>query len=152
MDVRGMNRATRRAARSMAKRKATTFPAELTKVRREEWPTTVTEDEKRTQVWLSREFIVQVYDEAPQFGHQQVRISVNRAATTLSGDYAEGISWEDLQRIKRAVGFGTWYGVEVFPPDADIVNVANMRHLWLFNGALPIGWGDAANLAREFER
>jgi len=42
-------------------------------------------------------------------------------------------SWSDVQRIKREV---LWdgrerVGVEVYPPDAEIVDQANMYHLWV---------------------
>jgi hypothetical protein len=30
--------------------------------------------------------------------------------------------------------------VEVYPKDSDIVNVANMRHLWLVDDKTNIGW------------
>jgi hypothetical protein len=47
-------------------------------------------------------------------------------------------SWPDVQRIKREV---LWsgrerVGVEVYPPDAEIVDQANMYHLWV----LPLGF------------
>jgi hypothetical protein len=30
--------------------------------------------------------------------------------------------------------------VEVYPPAGDVVNVANMRHLWVLRDRLPFAW------------
>lgn len=30
--------------------------------------------------------------------------------------------------------------VEIYPAERDIVNVANMRHLWVLPERLPFGW------------
>ena len=43
-------------------------------------------------------------------------------------------------QVKREIGFGDWYALEIFPRDGDIVNVANMRHLWMLATPLSIGW------------
>jgi hypothetical protein len=68
------------------------------------------------------------------------RLSVNIAAR--SGErWAEGITWEQLQQIKRQVGYGEFDAVEVYPDDDDVVNVSNMRHLWILEpGSLPFAW------------
>ncbi len=41
------------------------------------------------------------------------------------------ISWEELQEIKTANWGRNACAIEVYPADADIVNNANIRHLWL---------------------
>ena len=43
------------------------------------------------------------------------------------------------QEAKRR-GCGARDAVEVYPADADVVNVANMRHLWLVAGELAFKW------------
>ena len=100
------------------------FPVELVRVPPEDWtgtfrPTGISE------VWRSREFLVQVYThEAAE------RITVSR--TEVVGErWREDISWDDLQRLKRECGRGDRCAVEIFPPDSEVVNVASMRHLWL---------------------
>lgn len=78
-----------------------------------------------TAVWRSREFLVQVFE------HEgTTRLSVCR--TVLDGaHWKDGISWEQLQNLKYECGFGDKCAIELFPPDRDVVNVANMRHLWI---------------------
>lgn len=34
-------------------------------------------------------------------------------------------------QVKRLVGYADKCAIEIYPPDQDIVNVANMRHLWV---------------------
>lgn len=93
------------------------------------------------ELWRSARFLVQVY--RPEKGAQ--RISVNRTAIdTVTGRWLDGISWEDLQRIKREIGRGELDAVEIYPPDTDMVNVANMRHLWILEYSLPYAWRKAA--------
>lgn len=88
------------------------------------------------EVWRSRRSVVQVYSEA----NGVLRMSVNRPALREDGRWRDGLTWDELQRLKREIGRGDLYAVEVYPRDADVVNVANMRHLWLLPEPLPIGW------------
>lgn len=46
-------------------------------------------------------------------------------------DGGDGIPWDDLQVMKRLAGYGDDYAIEVYPADRDIVNDANIRHLWV---------------------
>lgn len=85
----------------------------------------------------SRHFLVQIYNE----GGGYVRMSVNRTEVdekTLR--WREDISWDDMQRLKSEAGYGARDAVEVYPPDSDVVNVANMRHLWIMPEPLPFVW------------
>lgn len=47
-------------------------------------------------------------------------------------------SWKDMQRLKREVlmSGAERFAVEVYPPDAEVVDSANMYHLWV----MPIGF------------
>ena len=69
---------------------------------------------------------------------KNIRLSVNR---TMPGkdSWLEDITWEELQTVKREVGYGDRLAVEIYPEDVNIVNVANMRHLWIIDG-LDLGW------------
>ncbi len=68
-----------------------------------------------------------------------VRLSINR--TTIIGDrWADNITWDELQRIKNECGYTLHDAVEVFPAEKDVVNVANMRHLWVMKDPLPFAW------------
>jgi hypothetical protein len=121
----------RQIARDNAKR-----PVEMQSVPRDDWPHY---PPKLVQVWRSRDYIAQVYDEQP---HAYCRISVSRTQTDgMNARWnADGIPWEDLQRIKRELGYGAADAVEVYPADQDVVNVANMRHLWVLIEKLPFAW------------
>jgi len=112
-------------------------PIELRKLPRELWASNP--PPQLETVFRSRDFLVQVFTES---GGAIARLSVCR--TELSGDrWKDGIEWEELQRIKRECGYGNRDAVEVFPSDADVVNVANMRHLWILEAPASFAWRKA---------
>lgn len=89
-----------------------------------------------TQVFRNRRFLATVYNE-----NGQMRLSVCRTVVDVeTGRFAGGISWDDLQAVKSACGFGKAWAVEVFPPDKHVVDVANMRHLWILSAAPVFAW------------
>jgi hypothetical protein len=120
------------------------FPAKLVAITRDVWPPTVPPG--LTEVWRSRDFLVQIFEQQPArtFGATfQVAARLSVCRTALSGDrWKDGISWDDLQRLKSECGFGAFDAVEIFPRDLDVVNVANMRHLWVMADPLPFAWRD----------
>lgn len=129
----GMNRAQRRVINSAAaKRSVAMKPVPIT-----EWPKGL--GTPRLGVWVNRDFLVQAFQEP-----HGLRLSVNRTTVDSNGDWRENITWEELQQVKRDVGFGDYCAVEVYPADADIVNVANMRHLWILNESPPFVWKKGA--------
>lgn len=69
-----------------------------------------------------------------------IRLTVNRVEVKQDGEYQDGITWDELQFIKQACGYGDRQAVEIYPPDADVVYVSNMRHLWILNEPLNVGW------------
>jgi hypothetical protein len=93
-------------------------------VPRDEWPRN-TLDVPMLGVFRSREFLVQV------FGGDITRLSVNRTDLNEQGQWRDGISWEELQAVKDGCGFSDCDAVEAYPRKSDVVNVANMRHLWI---------------------
>lgn len=106
-------------------------PLVLQPVPRSQWP--VDHPRLPKEVWRSRDYLVQVYEEANGFERMSV------SSTILCGErWADGISWDDLMGLKRQCGRGDRDALEVYPADRDIVNVANMRHLWL--PAEPVGF------------
>lgn len=139
------NRAWRRGmAREMqkeARRTVLGLPDALTELPRERWPSDsfmhLSGDAERLRVWVSKAMIVQLFNE---FGHE--RISVSRAAIDAQGRFVDGIAWDELQAVKTAIGFGDRCAVEVYPPDRDVVNVANIRHLWLLAEDPVFMWKD----------
>ncbi len=87
------------------------------------------------EVWRSREFLVQIFSE-----NGWRRMTVNRTHMPNGKDWAEGISWDELQGLKAECGRGESWAVEIYPAEGDIINDANMRHLWLLAGPPPFGW------------
>lgn len=108
-------------------------PAILKPVLREHWPM-AEGDDKRIAVWLSRKYLAQVFQES-----NCLRISINKTSTK-GNRWDDGLTWDELQQIKHDIGYGNMLAVEIYPRDCDVVNVANMRHLWLPEFPLPFGW------------
>jgi hypothetical protein len=130
-----MNRAQRREMAAELARENARWPVELVQVPRIEWP--LNYPATLLEAWRSCNWLVQVHREGAA-----VRLSVCRAAIEPRGErWADGITWDDLQRLKRECGRGDCDAVEIYPADRDIVNVANMRHLWLVEReTLPFAW------------
>jgi len=87
------------------------------------------------RIMRSKKFMVQIYQKS-----EVTRISVNRTMIDDSGNWLCDITWDELQEIKRQAGYGDAVAVEIFPKDKDIVNVANMRHLWVIPYEFDFGW------------
>lgn len=89
------------------------------------------------KVFRSKRFLVQCYQEKDGI----VRISVNRTdIDPATMDFRDEITWDQLQEIKAQAGYAWKWASEIYPPEADIVNVANMRHLWVLPVAPDYGW------------
>lgn len=114
-----------RTQRRLAKKQAAKYPARLTEVPRLEWPDTPSTS-WRLNVWLSRDYLVQGFAELGDI----VRLSINSTTPEAEG-WADGLTWDELMEIKRQCGYAGRAAVEIYPDDANIVNVANMRHLWV---------------------
>lgn len=132
-----MNRKERRALLKQQHAYVADFSAELKPVPPEEFPKM---DKLPAKAWLSSEFLVQLWIETNPDYPDMIRLSICRARYTGEWRNEDKIAWDELQRIKREVGYGDWYGIEVYPPDNKTVNVANFRHLWLLPRPLSIGW------------
>lgn len=100
-----------------------------------QWPPQ-NHDPRRLKMFIHPEVLVQVFDE----GNGLYRLTVNLLALGGNGRWKDGISWDRLQEIKDAVGFAGQDAVEVYPAAQDVVNVANMRHLWVLPEKLPFAW------------
>jgi len=68
------------------------------------------------------------------------RLSIHRTALNNSGDWCDGITWDDLYELKWQCGRGNRAAVEIYPPEQDIVAVANLRHLWVLPEPPPFMW------------
>lgn len=121
------------------------WPLRLEPVPESEWPRRRCEvTQYPIGVWRSCLYLVQVFEEPPFMpglgGIELRRMTVNRVTISANGGWEQDIHWEELQRCKRETGHEDWYGIEIYPRDRDLVNVANMRHLWLLREPLAIGW------------
>jgi hypothetical protein len=100
---------------------------DLARLPQSQWPKA---KELPLAVWVSKTFQVTLW---LQRDGQQV-LSISRR------NGRDGITWDELQRLKTAVGYGTWQAVEIYPPDQHLIYQANMRHLWLMHEPLKMQW------------
>ncbi len=138
-----MNRQLIYAARKHLKKSNRQYGTDFTTIPREEWG----EDgglpalaSRRVAVWRSRDFLVQSF--LPECQEVLLLLGVNRTMILDDGRWADGITWDEMMQIKRSVGFGDVAAVEAFPPDRDVVNVANIRWLWLLVSRPAWMWRD----------
>lgn len=114
------------------------WPIALEEVPRAQWP--AGSPKTLVRVWRSRGFLVQQHWEDD--GISPSRLSICRSALRDDGRWQDGITWDDIQRLKAEAGFGHRYACELYPADQDIVNVANVRHIWLLDEPPPYAWRD----------
>lgn len=101
-----------------------------------ELPAPASEPGAPVRVWGSRDFLVALYSD-----EGRDRLTINR--TTMdrtTGRWVDGITWDEIQDLKRQAGFGDRWAVEVYPPESEVVDAANMRHLWLLDTPPSVGW------------
>jgi len=114
------------------------LPAVLTKVPESEWPEGHA-DIKRFAVWRSRNYLVQLFEEPDDM----IRMSVCRVTIKTGTRWNDQIAWDELQHIKALIGYGDRWAAEVYPPALHVVNIANMRHLWILTEEPAFGWRNA---------
>lgn len=105
------------------------FGSKLQKIAKEHWPGFCQKASSREiiGVWRSKDFLLIEYEEP----NCMRRLTVCRTMINKNGELLDGISWDDLQRLKGEAGYTDFDAVEIFPKDSNVVNVANMRHLWI---------------------
>jgi hypothetical protein len=117
------------------------YPDHLVEIPRDAWPSNPSADRARERLQIvklfrSRRFIVQVH----KISESMIRLTINRTEV-VGTRWKDGVSWDELQLLKRQAGYGDKDAVEVFPADRDVVNVANIRHLWVYLGEkIPFAW------------
>lgn len=124
-----MSKVFRRFAKNELQIRLNDCGSKLQPLHRSEWPFGF-QTSLPDAVYLSRNFLVQVFESG-----DYLRLSVTKCkvGNMLKGrTFADGVSWNELQDIKRQVGLGDRFAVEIYPEDDRIVNDANMRHLWIF--------------------
>lgn len=119
----GLSPFERAAAIAQLKADNATFPPQLIKLDPSKWPPIPVRG--IAEVWRSSSFLLQVY-----LDREHTRLSVCR--TEIDGPrFRAEIAWDDLMMLKRECGRGDLCAIEIYPPEAEVVNVANMRHLWI---------------------
>lgn len=81
--------------------------------------------------WRSRYYVAQLYNAATAEYPLMLRLTISRTKLRKDGRWEDGLTWDELNAIKQELGYGDWYGVEVYPPTQDIQNLQNFRHLWI---------------------
>ncbi len=129
-----------RAKRQHLREQNRLYSATLQAIPPDQWPTGLgeTANTRTEAVWRSCHFLVQVVWEKDSACR---RLTVNRTALNAAGSgWEENITWDELMEIKRQTGHSNTWAVEVYPSDTQIVNVANMRHLFLLDEAPAQAW------------
>lgn len=109
------------------------LPKELIRMDRDKWPES--KDESRIDVFISQKYMVQIFKENKNI----FRLSINKTVSN-GKSWEENLSWDELQTIKNEVGYKEFDAVEVYPKYCDVVNVANMRHLFVMPNLLDFAW------------
>lgn len=137
METRALNREGRRKAVKYLEVQRRHFSLCMSKIPISDWPPNVASMPSRpVMVFRSRDFLASFYDDPNGY----LRMSVQRVTQFGDGNWKDGITWDDLQRVKAQCGFGEHWMVETYPPDSEIVNVANIRHLFLLSEVPPFAW------------
>jgi hypothetical protein len=143
-----MSIVTTRAQRRELERQNAKMPRELRLVPRDEWPLEL-QSSRMLRAWRSRDFLVQEYAEAEPV---LVRLSVLRTKLDpKAGRWVDGITWDELQDIKAECGYGRHDALELYPSSADVVNVANLRHLWVMRDMVSFAWRKGSHQPKELQ-
>lgn len=108
----------------------------LEEVPREQWPPAREGWLYPTRILRSRHYLVQEYGATEP---ALCRLSITRT-NVKNGDWEDRIPWEELQRIKDAIGYRDHDAVELYPRARDVVKDANMRHLWVLRDPCSLAW------------
>jgi hypothetical protein len=106
--------------------------------------------DKVVKLWQSREFHATLYIDGTS-GYP--RLTISRVEwDTQRQTFRDGITWDELMRVKRECGYADKWAVELYPPDADAVGVHALRHLWFVPEAPPFAWTDEHEEAARQKR
>ena len=130
-----MNRATRRASvatlRPAMRQPWTPFVRLLESDRPELWARQRERVGDLLTVWKNNLYSVQVYRRALGAEGEALHLAVRRH------DESEVRGWDDLQRIKNEIAGVDRAALEVYPVEAEVMNQANMRHLFVLPAGTP---------------
>jgi hypothetical protein len=92
------------------------------------------------RAWRSRDFLAQLWEDEIPGGEVVWRLAIHRCKIENNGDFSDKITWDELMEVKAGIGLDDFWAVEVFPPSEHVVNVANMRHLFICKGRPCFAW------------
>lgn len=127
-DDRDLNRQQRRALEKAKRMLIATYPDELTRVAENDpnMPYT-SHPQDLDSVWRSKKYTVMVWN-VP--AGTKLTISRNEW-DSHTRRYKDEITWDEIMDIKRSVGMGERNAIEFYPPDSEVINIANVRHIWI---------------------
>ena len=125
---------TNRHQRKKLERENLRWPEELIEIPTEHLP--LHQSSMFVRAMRSRRFLLQEFAEP----NGVIRLSISRSTLRRDGRWEDGITWDELQRLKAEAGYGDRFAVEVYPADTDVVNVGNLRHLWILPEPLAFAW------------
>lgn len=139
MTVNQIERLVLKAKRQVLREENAKYTCAMRPVPRDQWPDAVVNLQlaRPVAVWRSRYHLAVLYQEP---GKAAQRLSVCRAAIGDDGRFADGLSWDELQEVKNECGFEDRDAIEIYPRNADVVNVSNMRHLWILPSLCVLTW------------
>lgn len=110
------------------------FTNEFVPLSKDLWPPAIPGWTPPVSVWRSKLYFVQVFEHDGGV----IRLTINRTMCDNRGNWLDGITWDELYRIKNKLGYSDRQAIEIFPPEKDLVNVANMRHIWILPTPVPV--------------
>lgn len=123
--------------REMARENAR-FGREFIQIPEEQWPegSKAAGGDRPIAAFRNARFFVQVCREE----NGAVRISVNRTQIDETYNFVGGITWDELFIIKNEIGYADKDCIEIYPAESKLVNVANIRHLFILETPHPLNW------------
>lgn len=130
LDDRNLNREQRRALEKAHKILISTYPDELTKVSENDPDIPYSSHpEDITAIYRNKKFTVIVWKQNRYCKYCKFTVSRNEWSSK-ERRYLDNITWDEIMEIKRAIGLGETQCWEYFPKDSEVVNEANLRHIF----------------------
>ena len=83
--------------------------------------------EMSLDIWESKDFRAHAYQD-----NGCIRLDIEKL------DETDGITWDEMQKIKDDCGFADKDAIEFYPANDAVINTGNWRHLYIFNEQLPL--------------
>jgi hypothetical protein len=116
------------------------FPAELLAIPKFQWPKGDSYNSQCQGVWRSREYAVFAWMEP---GKSCLRLTFQKTEIDRqTGRWRDGLTWDTMMKLKDEAGYGDHWAVEVYPPREHVVDVVNLRHIWLLNEKPDYAWNN----------